>query len=265
MAHKYEDEENQIRTGDDDNGTGTDDQYGGELGSGTDDNSDYDDQGSGSDAPLLRAGIDPYGQEAASSNLKPDSIDTLLKNSHVLFRRGEYNLPSTLTDGQILLNIVDGSMYFDIAPYMKVKPGSGVLGKKSLDSKTNGDEKDKNKEDSDTKQRNCRKIINGNLFGVSRNEEETPLKTVDIPGVPSYFDGLSVTVVFGTTNAQRNSPVSLSIKDTILGTTLQSTPLVLGDGQTQVYTENIVPDVPYRLVWYKNKFFVMSGPIAQDE
>lgn len=260
MAYKYEDEEDQIKTGDGDNGTGTEDLYGGEPGSGTDDNSDYgDDQGSGSDAPLLGAGNDPYVQDPTNSMLKPDPKD-LLPNPHVLFRRGDNNLPSTLTDGQILLNIVDGSMYFDISPYTNLKPGSGiVIGKKSLDSKTNESEKDH------AKQQNYRKIINGNLFGVSKNEEDTPLKTIDIPGVPSYFDGLSVTVVFGTTNVQLGSPVSLSIKDTILGTTLQSTPLVLGDGQTQVLAENIVPDVPYRLVWYNNMFFVMSGPIVQGE
>ena len=136
-----------------------------------------------------------------------------LDNSNVKFRRGtKDSLPDTVTDGYISLDINEGQMYADI------KTENNTL---------------------------KRVAVNGHLFGVSDTDEYTLTKYVEIPGVPSYFDGLTVTVVFNYIDKQNVENLSLSVSG------LEYIPL-MADETTSLSGVDIEQGVPYTFVYRLN-------------
>ena len=143
-----------------------------------------------------------------------------MQNNPVKFRRGyKESLPTDIADGYLSIDAKEGQMYADI-----------------VDGET-------------TK----RLALNGNLFGVSDSEEL--VKTVDIVGVPEYFDGLIVTVIFTEIDKSSSDPLYLSIihNDLVL-------PAVnlMSNEDTTISGVEIEPGVPYQFV-YRNGLFVLNS------
>lgn len=126
-----------------------------------------------------------------------------MDNSEVIFRRGhKENLPDEITDGAISIDTRQGQMYADIV------------------------------EEGERK----RIYLGGGMFALS--DSNGPNKTIEIPGVYEYFEGLMVTVVFTDMDNADVSPMTLGIND------LASVPL-RSDEDTPITCVEIVKGVPY--------------------
>ncbi len=149
-----------------------------------------------------------------------------MDNSPVKFRRGtKSNLPEEITDGYISVDANEGQMYADII---------------------NGDEQK-------------RLAINGYLFAVCDTPEDEATKTIDIVGVPNYFNGLIVTVIFSEIDNTSSDPIRLSI--TSEGTVLPSVP-VLSNEDTVITGVEIERGVPYMFVYRNGNFTLNSGNVG---
>lgn len=143
-----------------------------------------------------------------------------MENPQVKFRRGGDNLPEN-KDGYITFNTQNGKMYADL-------PDS-------------------------------RKAVSGYLFGVSDTPAEDYVKLVEIPGVPVYFDGLIVTVVFEHIDKVSTDTMELSI---YYGDyTLNAVDLMV-DPTTTITGVDIEEGVPYTFVYQNGQFLLISGNLG---
>lgn len=158
----------------------------------------------------------------------------MIDNSKVKFRRGGSDLPTEKNDGDILLNTENGKMYVDTKT---IDNNHEVL---------------------------VRRAVSGYLFGVSDTGSGITSKSVEIPGVPAYFNGLTVTVIFENidkTLVGDNDNLKLSICDTCLGIQLPDTPLMV-DSNTKLFGYDIEAGAPYQFVWQDGRFMIVLGNIG---
>lgn len=149
-----------------------------------------------------------------------------MQNSPVKFRRGtREHLPESISDGYLSIDSKEGQLYADIV-------------------------------DGDTRKRLA---INGYLFGVCDTEAEETSKVVDIPGVPEYFDGLMVTVIFTDIDPTDSSPLYLSI---VHGDTVLPAAALMSNTDTSISGVEIEPGVPYMFVWRNGYFVLNSGNVG---
>lgn len=147
-----------------------------------------------------------------------------MENIPVKFRRGDSRLPSIVTDGYLTLNAENGKLYSDFSQ--------------------------------------TRKAVSGYLFGVSSTPEDSTVKTVLVPGVPEYFNGLIVTVVFEHVDRLSTETLKLSIGDPDLGTAyLQASDLMV-DPNTPITGADIEENVPYSFTWRDGQFLLVSGNLG---
>lgn len=144
-----------------------------------------------------------------------------MENPKVKFRRGGSDLPETVTDGYITLNAENGKMYADI-----------------LEN---------------------RKAISGYLFGVSSTPADTALKIVEIPGVPEYFDGLILTVVFEHLDKEMTDTLQLSVCYGDIA--LPATNLMI-DPTTNIAAVDIEEGIPYSFAYQDGVFVLISGNLG---
>lgn len=144
-----------------------------------------------------------------------------MENPNVKFRRGGSNLP-TVTDGYITLNSENGKMYADV--------------------------------ESD------RIAVAGYLFGICDTPADIVDKIVEIPGVPAYFDGLIVTVVFEHIDKLSTENLKLSI---CYGDepALEEISLMV-DPTTQIAGVDIEENVPYTFTYKGGQFLLVSGNLG---
>lgn len=144
-----------------------------------------------------------------------------MENPKVKFRRGGSNLPETVTDGYITLNAENGKMYADV-------------------------------------QEN-RKAISGYLFGVSDTPSDTSVKTTEIAGVPEYFDGMIVTVVFNHLDKEITDTLQLSIYYGEIA--LPAVDLMI-DPTTNITASDIEEGIPYSFAYRNSVFVLISGNLG---
>lgn len=118
-----------------------------------------------------------------------------MENPKVKFRRGGSNLPETLTDGCITLDMSRGNMYVDTA--------------------------------------SIRKAITGTLFGIT-DENSGNQKTVSIDGVSDYFDGMTITVVFRQLDKENYGDLQIGISVTCGETALPYVGAMAGNSVLKV-------------------------------
>lgn len=149
-----------------------------------------------------------------------------MENSPVRFRRGQrHNLPEQITDGYISIDTDHGQVYADI---------DDVDGQKRI-------------------------ALNNSMFGVVETEASSTTKTVDIQGVPYYFDGLSIIVIFNEIDKTNYDPMYLSVHHG--GVSLPAVPLMSTE-DTTMSGADIEPGVPYMYVYRGGSFILNSGSIV---
>lgn len=149
-----------------------------------------------------------------------------MDNSQVKFRRGyRRNLPDEISDGYMSLDTREGQMYADIV-------------------------------DGETRKRVA---VNGYLFAVCDTPTDQSTKTIYLDGVPEYFNGLMVTVVFDDMDNTSSAPLRLSISSG--ENTLPSIPLMSNEN-TVITGVEIERRVPYMFAYKDGYFTLNSGNVS---
>lgn len=147
-----------------------------------------------------------------------------MENTSVKFRRGGPVLPQEIKDGYITLDKTSGKLYADIV---------------DEESEFSG-----------------RRAISGYLFGVSETPANESVKIVEISGIPEYFDGMVVTVVFK--NVDNGSIDYMKLSVTSGGITLPAVYLMV-DKNVHVCGVDIKEGVPYSFAYEDGEFTLVSG------
>lgn len=147
-----------------------------------------------------------------------------MNNNYVKFRRGGSDLPDSLSDGYVSIDVENRKLYMD----------------------TN----------------EARLLVDGSVFCVPVSFQEG--KTiVTVAGVPEYSDGLTIKILFTDKgDDETDNNVTLSIVDDTLGVSLPFVPVVksFNDGSAQnLMVSDIDINRPYELVYFDGRFLTLAG------